>query len=374
MRGVGIVDVKLRMKVCTIVGNRPQFMKEVVVAQELKVQGIEEVLIHTGQHYDADMSDVFFKDLPLPIPKFHFSLHHKTQNTVTGEILIKLDEVLSKEKPDFVIVYGDTNSTLAGALAAVKLHIPIVHVEAGCRLANWSPVTEVPSEEINRTLVSHMTTLHCCCTQNEIENLKKEGIVQNVYLTGDTMLDAFQQFSLFASQKSTVLMDHHLSPEHYVLMTFHRAENIDSEEGCQNLIRLIKSIGMPIVFPIHPRTEKSFRKHHLLDDLKETGVLLLPPLSYLDTLVLVGNCRFVVTDSGGLQREAFFANKYSYFFYFDDCWPQIAECGWQTRCNLSDATFDFSKTWSSVISENPFGDGRAARRIVSLLSQAFQST
>ena len=168
-------------------------------------------------------------------------------------------------------------------------------------------------------------------------------------------------------------MDHHLSPEHYVLMTFHRAENIDSEEGYRNLIRLIKSIGMPIVFPIHPRTEKSFRKHHLLDDLKETGVLLLPPLSYLDTLVLVGNCRFVVTDSGGLQREALFANKYSYFFYFDDCWPQIAECGWQTRCNLSDTTFDFSKTWSSVISENPFGDGHAARRIVSLLSQAFQS-
>ena len=362
MRGVGIVDVKLRMKVCTIVGNRPQFMKEVVVSRELKAQGIEEVLIHTGQHYDADMSDVFFKDLPLPIPKFHFSLHHKTQNTVTGEILIKLDEVLSKEKPDFVIVYGDTNSTLAGALAAVKLHIPVIHVEAGCRLARQHRVTEVPSEEINRTLVSRITTLHCCCTQNEIENLKKEGIVQNVYLTGDTMLDAFRQFSLLASRKSTVLSDHHLSPEHYVLMTFHRAENVDSEEGCRNLIRLIESIGIPIVFPIHPRTEKSFRKHHLLDDLKETNVLLLPPLAYLDTLVLVNNCRFVITDSGGLQREAFFANKYSYFFYFEDCWPQIAACGWQTRYRLSDKAFDFTKRHGPTIDRNPFGDGDMQRR------------
>ena len=184
-------------------------------------------------------------------------------------------------------------------------------------------------------------------------------------------MDAFQKYSEVASQKSTILYDWHLPPQNYVFMSFHRSENVDSEENCLNLLRLIKSVDVPIVFPMHPRTKKNFEKYHLLGDLKDLDVLLLPPLSYLDTLVLINNCCFVITDSGGVQREAFFAHKYNYFFFFEDIWPQIAECGYATSYLLSDKTFDFSKKCGSTVSKNPFGDGHAATNIVFLLQQIF---
>ena len=325
--------------------------------------GIKEVLIHTGQHYDANMSDVFFDNLELPKPDYHFSIIHRLHGAMTGEILAKIEEVLVKEQPDYAIIYGDTNSTLAGALAAVKLHIPVVHIEAGVRIYDLTA-----PEEVNRVLASHIATIHCCCTQHNVDNLKREGITKNVYLTGDVMLDAFKLFSEKAKRDSSTIEKLGLKDMPYVLMTFHRPENIDSKEGCSHLIKLMGQIPHKIVFPMHPRTKNSFVRHGLWEHLESlSNLILLEPISYLDTINLINNCAFVVTDSGGLQREAFFAKKYCYFFYFDGCWPELEEIGWQTRYNLSENLFDFSKTIGNNHFHNPFGDGKASERIVQLL-------
>ncbi len=351
------------MKICTIVGNRPQFIKEAPVSLQLAKCGIKEVLIHTGQHYDANMSDVFFDNLELPKPDYHFSIIHRLHGAMTGEILTKIEEVLIKEQPDYAIIYGDTNSTLAGALAAVKLHIPVMHIEAGVRIYDITA-----PEEVNRVLASHITTIHCCCTQHNVDNLKREGITKNVYLTGDVMLDAFKLFSEKAKQTSNIIGQLDLEGVPYVLMTFHRPENIDSKEGCLQLIKLIKQIPYKIVFPIHPRTKNSFTRHGLMERLKTLShLIILDPIPYLDTINLINNCAFVVTDSGGLQREAFFVKKYCYFFYFDGCWPELEEIGWQTRYNLSENLFDFSKITGNDYFNNPFGDGNESENIVWLL-------
>lgn len=350
------------MKVCTIVGNRPQFIKEAPVSLQLAKCGIKEVLVHTGQHYDANMSDVFFEDLQLPKPNYHFSITQRSHGAMTGEILTKIEEVLVKENPEWVLIYGDTNSTLAGALAAVKLHIPIVHIEAGVRIHDLSA-----PEEVNRVLASHVTTLHCCCTQHNVDNLKKEGITKNVYFTGDVMLDAFKNFSEKAKQTSNIIKKLDLKAP-YVLMTFHRPENIDSKEGCLHLMELIQQIPHNVVFPIHPRARNNFIKYDLWKQLENvTNLILLEPVSYLDTINLINNSTFVVTDSGGLQREAFFAKKYCYFFYFDSCWPEIEASGWQTRYNLFDKKFDFSRISCEPLHQNPFGNGKASESIVKLL-------
>ncbi len=352
------------MKICTIVGNRPQFIKEAPVSLQLAKYGIKEVLIHTGQHYDANMSDVFFDNLELPKPDYHFSIIHRSHGAMTGEILTKIEEVLVKENPEWVLIYGDTNSTLAGALAAVKLHIPVMHIEAGVRIYDITA-----PEEVNRVLASHVTTIHCCCTQHNVDNLKKEGITKNVYLTGDVMLDAFKLFSKKAKQSSNVIDKLDLRKSPYILMTFHRPENIDSKEGCLQLIKLIKQVPYKVIFPIHPRTKNSFVKHGLWTQIENVSKLtLLEPISYLETINLINNCVFVVTDSGGLQREAFFAKKYCYFFYFDGCWPELEEIGWQARYNLSENKFDFSKTIGDNYRNNPFGDGNASENIVRLLT------
>ena len=353
------------MKVCTIIGNRPQFIKEAPVSFQLAKYEIKEVLIHTGQHYDANMSDVFFDNFELPKPDYHFSITHRSHGAMTGEILAKTEEVLIKEQPDWVIIYGDTNSTLAGALAAVKLHIPVMHIEAGVRIYDLTV-----SEEVNRVLVSHITTMHCCCTQHNVDNLKKEGITKDVYLTGDVMLDVFKLFSEKAKQTSNIIDRLGLKEIPYILMTFHRAENIDSKEGCLQLIKLTEQIPHKIVFPIHPRTKNSFIKHGLWEQLENfPKLILLEPISYLDTINLINNCTFVVTDSGGLQREAFFAKKYCYFFYFDSCWPELEESGWQTRYNLSENKFDFSKKMKETYNTSSFGTGNASEKIVRLLTK-----
>lgn len=351
------------MKVCTIVGNRPQFIKEAPVSLQLAKHGIKEVLIHTGQHYDANMSDVFFDNLELPKPDYHFSITYRSHGAMTGEILTKIEDVLVKEQPDYAIIYGDTNSTLAGALAAVKLHIPVIHIEAGVRIYDLTA-----PEEVNRVLASHVATIHCCCTQHNVDNLKKEGITKNVFLTGDVMLDAFKIFSEKAKKTSSIIEKLGLKNTPYVLMTFHRPENIDSQEGCLQLINLIKQIPYKVIFPIHPRTKSSFVKHRLMDQLKNISkLILLDPISYLDTIDLINNSAFIVTDSGGLQREAFFARKYCYFFYFDGCWPELEEIGWQTRYNLLENKLDFSKITGSVYPNNPFGNGNASENIVRIL-------
>jgi UDP-N-acetylglucosamine 2-epimerase len=226
-------------------------------------------------------------------------------------MLSGIESILLKEKPDLVLIYGDTNSTLAGALASVKLRIPIAHIEAGVRIYDiFSP------EEANRVIVSHIAQIHFCCTQNNVKNLKKEGIKKNVYWTGDVMFDAFKQFLKTAELRSTFIEQNHLKNKRVILATFHRPENVDNKNSLGKVLVIFQqqAFDVSIIFPLHPRTKKSFKKLGLLDKLESLpNVLCTDPISYLDTLSILTKAEFVLTDSGGLQREAFFAGKYSFF-------------------------------------------------------------
>jgi len=368
------------MKICAIVGNRPQFIKLAPVSEALKEAGIEEVLVHTGQHYDANLSDVFFKDLQLPTPHYSLGVKSSLHGDMTGMILKGIEEILIKETPDCVLVYGDTNSTLAGALAAVKLKIPIAHVEAGVRIGN----VHAP-EEANRVMVSHIAQLHFCCTLRGVQSLAQENITKGVFLTGDTMLDAFLQFSELAQEKSSFLADHALLNKAIVLATFHRPENVDSEEGIKAILGIFDKVdpNITIIFPLHPRTKASFHKHNLLETLySKKNVCVVPPISYLDVLAILQNVQYVLTDSGGLQREAFFAGKFNVFFFNEPCWQEIEESGWQKRYDcLNQKTIQAldlegipnKHEKSSLEARKAFGDGHAAKKIAAILKSPFAS-
>jgi UDP-N-acetylglucosamine 2-epimerase len=346
------------------------------VSRALENVNIREVIVHTGQHYSHNLSDIFFKDLQLPVPHYHIDIQGRTlHGEMTGKILEETEKILLKEHPDLVLVYGDTNSTLAGALAAVKLQIPVAHVEAGVRIGN----IHTP-EEANRTMVSRIAQFHFCCTLHNVQTLAKEDIVQNVFLTGDVMRDAFIHFSTLAEEKSSFIRDHDLEKKSLVLATFHRPENVDFERGLHALLLLLTEVSREatIVFPIHPRTQKKFQQFGLWDKLKDyPKILTVDPISYLDTLAILAKTKYVITDSGGLQREAFFAGKFSFFFFDQHCWPEIQEAGWQEKCDcLTRWDAKSFSTFHRQTQGNPpvriFGDGYAAEHIVSILTEKFK--
>lgn len=368
------------MKICAIVGNRPQFIKLAPVSEALKEAGIEEILVHTGQHYDANLSDVFFKDLQLPTPHYSLGIKSSLHGEMTGMMLKGIEDILIKETPDCVLVYGDTNSTLAGALAAVKLKIPIAHIEAGVRIGN----IHTP-EEANRIMVSPIAQFHFCCTLRSVQSLAQENITKGVFLVGDTMLDAFLQFSELAQRKSSFLTDHALLAKELVLATFHRPENVDSEEGLKAILGIFDKVApnTTIIFPLHPRTKASLTKHKLFETLSsKKNVCVVPPISYLDILAILQNVPYVLTDSGGLQREAFFAGKFNYFFFNEPCWQEIEESGWQKRYDCLNkttvATLDLNHLpkqpeRSPLEARKAFGDGHAAKEIARILKSQFAS-
>ena len=389
------------MKIATIIGARPQFIKAASVNRAIAEYNrltshssrFTEVIIHTGQYFDADMSDIFFKELDIPKPDYNSGINSASHGAMTGRMLEKIEEILIKEKPDRVLVYGDTNSTLAGALAAVKLHIPIAHVEAGLRSFN----REMP-EEHNRVLTDHCADILFCPTETAVNNLKTEGITSSakeltslsphqrprtVALVGDTMYDAVLQFSEIASQQSTILEKLGLKSKEYLLATVHRPYNTDIPENLQNILTAFLEINEPIIFPAHPRTRK------LLNDLKlntkqhiystqnskpnTKNLKLISPLGYLDMLMLEKNARIILTDSGGMQKEAYFFGVPCVTMRTETEWVETVQAGWNVvvgadREKIINAVRSFK---TGNLRPEFYGDGRAAENIVKILCDNF---
>jgi UDP-GlcNAc3NAcA epimerase len=306
-------------KIVTILGARPQFVKAAVLSRIiLKYNTIEEVIIHTGQHYDANMSDIFFDEMEIPKPKYNLDINGTSHGAMTGQMLLKIEEVLLKENPKLVIVYGDTNSTLAGALAAKKMNIKVVHVEAGLRSFNM----KMP-EEINRILTDRISDLLLCPTDAAIENLQKEGFnnfTSNVVKCGDIMKDAVEFYGKTSEEKSTIITSLNLKYNEFVLATIHRQENTDDIEKLKSIFKGLEIINKEkqVIIPLHPRTKAILDKHHL-----NFNLTIINPVGYFDMLALLKNSNLVVTDSGGLQKEAFFNKKHCIIARDETEWVEL---------------------------------------------------
>jgi len=353
------------MKIASVVGARPNFIKLAPASKELRKE-FDEVIIHTGQHYDYEMDRVFFDELGIPEPDYHLGVGSGSHGYQTGEMLKRIEGVLMKEKPDLVLVFGDTNTTLAGALAAVKLHIKVGHVEAGLRSFD----KRMP-EEINRVLTDHCSDILFCPTETAVKNLKNEGIAEGVYLTGDVMVDALQENIKIAEKKSKILDELDLKPEEYYLATVHRAENTDDFSRLRSIVDAFCEIEN-IVFPCHPRTEKMLKKFNLWDRLQKS-VKVIKPVGYLDMLVLEKNARKILTDSGGVQKEAYIFKVPCITLRETTEWVETVEDGWNVmvgadRGKIVGMTSDFEPKGKQ---RDVFGDGKAGEVIAKIIKEAF---
>lgn len=309
------------MKIATIVGVRPQFVKASVVSRELR-KVHNEVLIHTGQHYDHKMNEVFFEELNIPVPDYFLEIGSGSHGYQTGDMLKKIEDVLVKEQPDIVLTYGDTNSTLAGALAASKLHIKTAHVESGLRSFD-----KTMPEEINRIVTDHCSDILFCPTENAVNNLKNEGITENVFLTGDVMADSVIYNKAIAEKQSTILNDLNLESKNYLLATVHRASNTDNLTNLQNIAEAFSELDDLVVFPVHPRTKKLLKEYNLYDKLA-SSVKLIEPVGFLDFIKLMNNTKMILTDSGGIQKEAYILKVPCITLRENTEWIETVEDGW----------------------------------------------
>jgi UDP-GlcNAc3NAcA epimerase len=348
------------MKVLSIVGARPEFIQSAPVSRVLRVNH-QEILVHTGQHYDYMMSQAFFDDLGIPAPDYNLGVGSASHGKQTAEMLIQMEEVLIKEIPDLVIVRGDTNSTLAGSLAASKLHIPTAHIEAGERSFD----RRMP-EEINRLVADCLADLHFCASKAAVQRLAKEGITDSVHWVGDVMLDASLQNRAVAHRKSSILARLELKPGAYALVTVHRAANTDDPKRLEQIVEALNSVSETIVFPVHPRTRKALTA---LDVHLEGHIRLIDPVGYLDMMILEEQARLIATDSGGVQREAYFMQVPCLTLRDETEWIETVQVGWNKLVGANseqvvDAWFSFSPP-----SDHPpiFGDGTAGQRIVKIL-------
>nr|BCX01986.1 MAG: UDP-N-acetyl glucosamine 2-epimerase [Bacteroidota bacterium] len=356
------------MKILSVVGARPQFIKAAAVSRALRASpGVREVLVHTGQHYDDNMSQVFFEELEIPEPDYHLGIGGGTHGQNTGRMLEAIEGVLLKEKPDWVLVYGDTDSTLAGALAAVKLHIPVAHVEAGLRSFN----RRMP-EEINRILTDHASDLLFAPTETAVQNLLREGILENrIHLVGDVMYDAALHYGVKAERKSRILERLGLQAKGYVLATIHRAENTDDRERLRVILEALAEVHreVPVVFPVHPRTRKRAEIFGFEGYLEK--VLATEPVGYLDMVMLEKNARIIATDSGGVQKEAYFYRVPCVTLRAETEWVELVELGWNQLISPLDA-HTIAQTvlhCAHMIGEETdlYGSGQAVQRIVNVL-------
>ncbi|KZZ85017.1 non-hydrolyzing UDP-N-acetylglucosamine 2-epimerase [Bacillus sp. SJS] len=350
------------MKVVTIIGARPQFIKAAPVSRELR-KSFDEIIVHTGQHYDKNMSDIFFDELNIPKPDYHLNVGSSSHGKQTGEMLAAIEEVLVKEEPAYVLVYGDTNSTLAGALAASKMHIPVIHIEAGLRSFN----KKMP-EEVNRIMTDHVSEYLFCPTDTAIQNLKNENVTHNVFNVGDVMYDAVMYNQKLATD-SKILEQHSLESKGYHLVTLHRAENTDFPEKMQNILDAFKQIDKTLVWPIHPRTKHKLEGYGInLEDVPNLKVI--EPVGYLDMLRLESEAEKILTDSGGVQKEAYFLQIPCVTLREETEWIETVQnkgnilVGSDTEKILEAVNSEYTSAY-----EPAFGDGDSAKHLVDHLKK-----
>jgi UDP-N-acetylglucosamine 2-epimerase (non-hydrolysing)/UDP-GlcNAc3NAcA epimerase len=365
------------MKILTVIGARPQFIKAAPVSRAILAlnaaragrEGIVEVLVHTGQHYDREMSDVFFQELNLPEPAYHLGVGAGPHGRQTGRMLEGVERVLELERPDLVLVYGDTNSTLAGALAAGKLGIPIVHVEAGLRSFN-----RAMPEELNRVVTDHLSTHLFCPTSLAVKNLSCEGIVKGVHLVGDVMREVLMLSLPIARARSQVLARLSLQPKTYGLVTVHRAENTDVRERLAGILQALARLDRPAVFPCHPRTKKMVEQFGLAPLLESSSARVIEPLSYFDMLRLESEAAVILTDSGGMQKEACWLGVPCVTLRDETEWVETVEAGWNRLAGADPAAIVAATR--AALEARPsepgqlYGDGRAAERILAIVQAA----
>ena len=358
-------------KIVTVIGARPQFIKAAPVSKAFSnCSEIEEIIVHTGQHYDTGMSKIFFDELEIPEPDYNLDVGSGSHAVQTGEIMKCLEKVLLKENPDILLVYGDTNSTLAGALTAAKLHIPVAHVEAGLRSFNM----KMP-EEINRIVADRLSTLLFAPTNTAVGNLDKEGITDGVYKTGDVMYDVALQYKEKAYKESTILKELNLTPKEYILTTIHRAENTDNKEKLYNIFTALNEIGkeFPIVLPLHPRTKKMLKEFDLQSFLN--GLRVIDPVGFLDMINLESNARAIITDSGGIQKEAYFHRVPCVTLRDETEWVETVESRWNVLADTTDPQNIFTTIQSMITFSgnrdniNEYGEGDSSKKIMEMVVQ-----
>jgi len=355
----GVNEVKL----ISLIGARPQIIKEAILNQELEKEGIEEILVHSGQHYDFNMSDVFFKVLNIKKVSYNLGIGSGTHAEMTGKTMIEFEKVVLKERPDIILVYGDTNTTLAGALVGSKLKIPVAHVEAGIR----QEPKDMP-EEINRVLTDHVSKYLFCPSKLAMDNLKKENIKEGVYFTGDIMYDLFLKMKPYFDE--TIINKFYLEENKYVVTTIHRDFNTDNKSNLKAILKELDEISkeIKVVFPIHPRTKKRIEEFDLKQYTK--NILMIEPLDYLSMMGLVQKSLFVITDSGGLQKEAYFARKRAIVVMPDTGWRELTDAGWNILSKADEIKDKMECIINNEIdskTENIYGDGNAGEKIAGLI-------
>ena len=351
------------MKIVTIVGARPQFIKAGSLSRQItEYNNIEEIIVHTGQHYDSNMSDIFFDEMKIPKPNYFLGIGGKSHGAMTGQMIEKIEEVALKENPDWILVYGDTNSTLAGAIVASKLHIKLAHIEAGLRSFNMS----MP-EEVNRILTDRVSNILFCPTDTAVDNLKKEGFDNfniKIIKSGDIMLDGAIFYKSLASKPNIDIENN------YILCTIHRAENTDNEDRIRDIFKALNQISKDrqIILPLHPRTKK------IIENLKidTTNLTIIEPVGYLEMVWLINNCSLVMSDSGGLQKEAYFFQKQCITLRNETEWVELVESGFNTLVGAnSDKIIESYQNHSKFNTQNSqlnlYGDGEASKKIIEAL-------
>lgn len=351
------------MNVVSVVGARPEFIQAMPVSQALRAANHTEILVHTGQHYDYEMSQTFFDELGIPAPDYNLEVGSGRHGQQTADILNRFEVLLLQEQPDWVIIRGDTNSTVAAGLAAAKLHIPTAHIEAGER----SYDRRMP-EEINRLVADCLSTLHLCASQTAVERLAAEGIKDTVFWVGDVMLDALIVNLPIARQQSSILTRLELLPKSFSLVTVHRAANTEDPQRLKQIIEALNQVKEPIIFPVHPRTRQAL---NALEVDIASHVMLIEPVGYFDMVVLEENSRLIATDSGGVQREAYFLSIPCLTLREETEWIETVNAGWNHLVGVSPAVI--CEAWQNIKppDEHPpiFGDGKAAQRIVQFLEE-----
>ncbi|MCC2251288.1 MAG: non-hydrolyzing UDP-N-acetylglucosamine 2-epimerase [Bacillota bacterium] len=357
------------MHILTIVGARPQFIKASMLSKAINSQSkIKEIMVHTGQHYDDNMSTIFFDQLKLAKPDYYLGIGSGSHGEQTSKMLLELEKIMMSVKPDIVLVYGDTNSTLAGSIAAAKLHIPLAHVEAGLRSFN----KKMP-EEINRVITDHLSTLLFCPTQTAINNLKHEGINRGVYLTGDIMYDSILYFKDHAIQQSTILEDLSLTNNNYYLATVHRAENTDQPEHLKQILTAFQQLAKTVVLPLHPRTKSKIKQYKLNELIDLPHIKTVEPLHYFDMLALTAQATAVLTDSGGLQKEAYMLQIPCITLRQETEWIETVQTGWNQLAGYNTKQIVNNVRNLKTPNHSPprFGDGKAAYAIHHILMNDF---